>query len=95
MKNTPSFTIYYDRKCERCGEPGAMATGLCFRCLSKAMDADEWITVTKRKTTGDSKPRIKFYDDALNDYVLVPRLDYPKESRIEETATLDPNQKQP
>ena len=44
----PTITIDMDRKCEECREGGAVASGLCLSCTSRAMNGKPMKTETGR-----------------------------------------------
>jgi len=42
-----TIEIDMDRKCKRCGKGGALPTGICMRCLTKALKAGEFDHILK------------------------------------------------
>lgn len=43
----PTITINLDKKCRRCGKPGATDGGLCLKCISKGIKAGEFDPILK------------------------------------------------
>lgn len=57
-ENAVTIHIYEDRKCSKCGKPGATDSGVCLRCWAKFLGTDkgrEWM----RKTMGSSLDAVK------------------------------------
>lgn len=38
MGDTVTITINMDKRCAECRKPGASGSGICIRCVTKAMD---------------------------------------------------------
>lgn len=48
MEKTATIRIDFDKKCSRCGKPGATQNGLCLSCITRAIKNGEYDHIFKR-----------------------------------------------
>ena len=49
MTPTPTITVDENKRCRRCGKPGATDGGYCLRCILRNLNEGRYDAILKRK----------------------------------------------